>query len=81
MVALDGDAEEGSEGGLWSFSSVEAKDEIIQIALKMRFSEAVIDAHGPSFGIAKDTMDPGEQDMGCHRTDDLRLVLDVLDPT
>ena len=46
----------------------------------MWLTEAMIDAHRPTFGIAEDAMDPGKQDMRRHRADDFRFVLDVLQP-
>jgi len=61
-------------------ASIEAKHELVQIALEMWLTEAMIDAHRPTFGIAEDAMDPGQQDMRRHRADDFRFVLDVLQP-
>ena len=68
------DAEEGSERGVPGAAAVKAEDELVEIGLKMFAAQAVVDAQGPDLEIGEDAMDPGQDDMGGHRTDDLGIM-------
>ena len=41
---LDGEVEERAEGGVTGFSSVEAKDELVEVSLQMFAAQPVVDA-------------------------------------
>ena len=55
-------------------ASVESEDELFEVGLQVRASQSVIDAQGPGLQVGKDTVDPGQDDMGGHRPDDVRLM-------
>ena len=47
-------------------SPVPSEDELVEVALEVGFSDAVIGSEGPAFEVGQDTMDPGEDDVGGH---------------
>ena len=69
-----GDAEKGSERGVPGTATVEAEDELVEIGLKVFAAQAVADAQGPDLEVGEDAMDPGQDDMGGHRTDDMGIM-------
>lgn len=60
-------------------SSVPPEDKFVKVALKVRLSDPVIGAEGPSLEVGEDAVDPGKGDMGCHRAYDMRLVIVVFE--
>ena len=69
-----GDAEEGSERGVPGAAPVEAEDELVEIGLKVFATQTVVDAQGPDLEVGEDAMDPGQDDMGGHRGDDMGIM-------
>jgi len=69
-----GDAEKGSERGVPGTATVEAEDELVEIGLKVFAAQAVADAQGPDLEVGEDAMDPGQDDRGGHRTDDMGIM-------
>ena len=53
---------------------VEAEDELVEIGLKMFAAQAMVDAQGPDLEVGEDAMDPGQNDMGGHRTNDMGIM-------
>src|SRR5215204_7422027 len=74
-----GEAEQALEGGGWRAPSVEAKDELVEVGLQVLLAQAVIDAQAPALGVGEHAVDPGQHEMGGHRSDHLGVVLDVLE--
>jgi hypothetical protein len=72
-----GDAEEGSECGMPGASAVEAEDEFIEVGLEVFATQPVVDAQGPHLEVGEDPVNPGQDDMGCHLTDDVGIVDDA----
>src|SRR5271169_5311948 len=72
-----GDAEQGAERGMPSSAAVEAKDELIEIGLKVLSAQAVIDAQGPDLEVGKDAVRPRQHDMGGHFGYDMGIVIDA----
>ena len=72
-----GDAEQGAEGGMSVAAAVEAKDELIEIALDVFAAQAVIGAERPAFEIGEDAVGPGQHDRGSHSADNMRIVGDI----
>ena len=71
------DAEKGAEGGVPSAAAVEAEDKLVEIGLKVFAAQAVIDTERPDFEIGEDAVHPGQDDVGGHLADDVRLVMDA----
>src|SRR3954463_3735888 len=71
-----GDTEERAEGGVSSAASVEAEDELVEVGLEVFAAQTVIDAERPALEVGKDTVGPGQHDMGGHTADDMRIVRD-----
>jgi hypothetical protein len=69
-----GDAEEGSECCVSGAPTVEAKDEFIENGLEVLAAQPVIDAQSPDLEVGEDPVDPGQDDMSGHLTDDMGLV-------
>jgi len=65
---------EGSECGMPGAAPVEAEDGLVEIGLKVFAAQAVVDAQGPDLEVGEDAMDPGQDDLGGHRTDDMRIM-------
>src|SRR6266581_2826068 len=74
-----GDAEQGAEGGGPGAATVEAEDELVEIGLEVFAAQAVVDAQGPDLEVGEDPMDPGQDDMGGHRTDDMGIMGEARD--
>ena len=72
------DGEQPCETGMTVSASIESKDELVEISLKMVAAEAVIDAERPGFEVGEHPMDPGKHDMGGHRSNHMGLVPDVV---
>jgi len=53
---------------------VEAEDELVEVGLKVFSAQAVVDAQGPDLEVGEDAMDPGQDDMGGHRADDMGIM-------
>ena len=62
-LCFDGEAEERAEGGVAGFSSVEAKDELVEVGLQMFAAQPVVDAARPALEVGEDLVDPGEDEM------------------
>ena len=73
----EADGEERAEGGVTDAAAVESEDELVEIALEMFPSQAVVDAERPSLQVGEDAMDPRQHDMGSHVADDMGIVSDV----
>ena len=69
--------EKRAEGGVTRAASVEAEDELVEIALKMLVAQAVIDAERPGLQIREDAVGPRQHDMSGHGADDMRIVIDA----
>jgi hypothetical protein len=69
-----GDAEQGSEGGSSSAPTVEAKDEFIEIGLKVLAAQSVVDAQGLDLEVGKNPVDPGQHNVSGHLADDMGIV-------
>src|SRR5689334_23728681 len=54
--------------------AVEAEDEFVEVALEVFAAQAMVDAQGPDLEVGEDPVDPGQDDMSGHLTDDMRLV-------
>jgi hypothetical protein len=63
------DAEQGLESGVPGSPAVEAKDEFMEVGLKMLAAQPVIDAQSPDLG--KNPVHPGQYDVSGHFTDDM----------
>ena len=72
-----GDAEEGGEAGVPGAASIESEDELVEVGLQVFAAQAVIDAQRPCLEVGEDAMDPGQNEMGGHGSDDMGLVGDV----
>ena len=59
--------------------AVEAEHELIEIGLQMLSCQAVIDAECPDLEVGKHPVDPGQDHMGGHRADDMRVMADAGD--
>src|SRR5246127_2854014 len=57
--------------------AVEAEDEFIEVGLEVLAAQPVIDAQGPDLEVGEDPVNPGQDDMGGHRADDMRIVGDA----
>ena len=57
--------------------AVEAEDEFIEVGLEVLAAQPVIDAQGPDLEVGEDPVDPGQDDMGGHRADDMGIVGDA----
>ena len=68
------DAEEGSERGVPGAATVEAEDELVEIGLKVFAAQTVVDAQGPDLEVGEDAMNPGQDDMGGHRADNMGIM-------
>ena len=75
-----GDAEEGPERGMSGAPAVEAEDEFVEVALEVLAAQAMVDAQGPDLEVGEDPVDPGQDDMSGHLTDDMGLVGDAAAP-
>ncbi len=75
---VEADSEERCAAGMAIAAPVEAEDELVETGLDMSAAQAVIDAERPGFEVGEDPMDPGQDDVGGHGTDDMGLVPDVL---
>src|SRR6201993_2555219 len=73
----DGDAEQGAECGMPGAPAVEAEDELIEVGLEVLAAQPVIDAQGPDLEVGEDPVNPGQDDMGGHRADDMGIVGDA----
>ncbi len=58
-------------------ATVEAEDELVEVGLQVRAAQAVIDAQRPDFQVGEDAVNPGQDDVGGHWADDVRLVGEV----
>src|SRR5712671_7739914 len=58
-------------------SAVEAEDEFIEVALEVLAAQPVVDAQGPDLEVGEDPVNPGQDDMGGHLADDMRIVGDA----
>ena len=56
---------------------VEAEDELVEVGLQVLASEAVVDAQRPGLEVGEDAMNPGQDHMGGHVSDDVRVVCDA----
>src|SRR5215218_7812030 len=74
-----GEAEQALERGGWCTPSIEAEDELVEVGLQVLLAQAVIDAQAPALGVGEHAVDPGQHEMGGHRSDHLGVVLDVLE--
>ena len=72
-----GDAEQGAERGMAGAATVEAKDELVEIGLKMIAAQAVIDAQCPDLEVGEDAVHPGQDDVGGHLAHDMGIVFDA----
>ena len=70
----DCDCEQGSEGGLAGFASIEAEDELVKVGLQVFAAQSVIDAAGPALEVGEHLMDPGQHDVGGLVANDMRVV-------
>ena len=75
----EADDEDPCKAGMAVAASIEAEDELVEIGLEILAAQAVIDAEGPGLEVGEHAMDPGEHDVGGHRADDMRFMLDVPD--
>jgi len=57
--------------------AVEAEDEFIEVGLEVLAAQPVIDAQGPDLEVGEDPVNPGQDDMGGHRADDMGIVGDA----
>ena len=53
------------------------EDELVEVGLQVLASEAVVDAQRPGLEVGEDTMNPGQDDMGGHVSNDVRVVCDA----
>lgn len=58
-------------------ASIEAKDELVEIALQMLVAQPMICAERPGLQIREAAMDPSQHDMSGHYADDVRVVIDA----
>ena len=71
---FDGEAEERAQGGVAGLSSVEAKDELVEVGLQMFAAQPVVDAARPALEVGEDLVDPGKDEMSGGLADDLDVV-------
>jgi hypothetical protein len=57
--------------------AVEAKDEFIEVGLKVFAAQPVIDAQGPDLEVGKDPVDPRLDNVRGHLADDTRIMGDT----
>jgi hypothetical protein len=57
--------------------AVEAEDEFIEVGLQVLAAQPVVDAQGPDLEVGEDPVNPGQDDMGGHLADDMRIVGDA----
>ena len=57
--------------------AVEAEDEFIEVGLEVLAAQPVIDVQGPDLEVGEDPVNPGQDDMGGHRADDMGIVGDA----
>ena len=53
--------------------------ELVEISLQVLPADAVVGSERPPFEVRKDAMNPRQEHMCCHRTDDLGLVVVILE--
>lgn len=56
-------------------ATIPAEDEFFEIALQVRFADAVICAERPAFKVGEDAVDPWQDHMRRHFANDLGLVV------
>ena len=56
------------------FSSVEAKDELVEVGLQMFAAQPVVDAARPALEVGEDLVDPGEDEMSGGLAEDMDVV-------
>ena len=56
---------------------VEAEDELVEVGLQVLASETVVDAQRPGLEVGEDAMNPGQDDMGGHVSNDVGVVCDA----
>jgi hypothetical protein len=72
-----GDAQQGSERGMPGAPAVDAEDEFIEVGLEVLAALPVIDTQGPDLEVGKDPVDPGQDDVSGHLTDDMGIMGDA----
>lgn len=58
-------------------TSIESEDKIDKIDVKVLGTQAVVDAEAPGLEKREDAMDPKWDQMGFHRANDVRIVVDA----
>ena len=65
-ICVPRDYEQEAEGGMTGSASVEAEDELVEIALQVLAAQAVINAACPPLEVREQLMDPRQHDVGGH---------------
>ena len=55
-------------------SAIKSEHKLVEIRLKMGSPQPMINALGPRFEVGKSDVDPGQDDVGGHGADDMRIV-------
>jgi hypothetical protein len=58
-------------------ASVEAEDKLVEVGLKVFAAQPVIDAECPDLEVREDAVHPGQDDVGRHLADDVRIVMNA----
>ena len=61
-------------------AAIEAEDEFIEVGLQVRSAQAMVDAFAPGLEVGEGGVDPGQDDVGRHGADDMRVVADLGQP-
>src|SRR5690348_949394 len=57
--------------------AVEAEDEFIKVGWEVFATQPMVDTQGPHLEVGEDPVNPGQDDMGGHLADDVRIVDDA----
>ena len=68
-VAANGDGEQGAEGRVACSTSIEAEDELVEVALQVLGAQPVINAARQALRFREHLMDPWQHDVGGHGAD------------
>lgn len=71
---VESDGKKPCEVGMSVIALDELEHELVEIGLQITSAQAMVDADRPDLEAGEDAMDPGQNDMGCHRADHMGFM-------